>query len=98
MIAPAPLRPPSPATTLVVLLGASEYPRKPAWTNPVLRTSAAAVRGYVTSSDGFGLAAAQVLDLFDSALDQVRQLLAIEQFLAAAGHARDLILYYIGHG
>jgi hypothetical protein len=56
------------------------------------------VRGYVTSSDGFGLAAAQVLDLFDSALDQVRQLLAIEQFLAAAGHARDLILYYIGHG
>jgi hypothetical protein len=83
----------------VVLLGASEYPRKPAWSNPVLRTSAHAVRDYVRSPAGFALTPEQVLDLFDDDTDPAGQLLCIADFLAArAATARDLVLYYVGHG
>jgi len=93
------LESPTTATTIVVLLGASEYPQKPSWTNPVLGASAAALRAYLLSPTGFALASEQVLDLFDDDADQVHQLLQIEEFLATAGrHARDLILYYVGHG
>jgi hypothetical protein len=96
---PDPLGPPTAETTLVVLLGASEYPRKQAWTNPVLGASARAFRDYVRSSAGLALPQGQILDLFDDEADQVSQLLRIEGFLATTGRAaRDLVLYYVGHG
>jgi len=93
------LGPPTPETTLVVLLGASKYPHKPDWTNPVLEASAEAIRDYIESPDGLALTRAQIFDRFDSEDHQAAQLLDIESFLRTAPvHARDLIVYYIGHG
>jgi ankyrin repeat protein len=86
-------------TTLAVLLGASDYPLRDGWTNPVLGSSARAFRDYVLSPTALALAPSNVLDLFDDDADQVQQLLRIEAFLATEGaRARDLVLYYVGHG
>jgi hypothetical protein len=91
------LEPPAAETTIAVLLGASEYPQKPAWSNPVLGTSACAFRDYVVSPTDFGLMPGQVLDLFEAAAGPADQLLQIKGFLRTAGaHARDLIVYYVG--
>jgi hypothetical protein len=87
---------PSSSTTLVVLLGASRYPRMATWDNPVLGTSAADVRAYAAS--GMALPPAQVLDLFDDPAPAPAQCAKIEAFLAGHPGARDLIVYYIGHG
>jgi formylglycine-generating enzyme required for sulfatase activity len=93
------LEPPAAETTIAVLLGASEYPQKPAWSNPVLGTSARAFRDYVLSSTGFALMPGQVLDLFDAPGGPAEQLFQIKEFLKTTGaHARDLIIYYVGHG
>ena len=93
------LEPPAAETTIAVLLGASEYPEKPAWSNPVLGKSARAFRDYVLSPTGFALTSGQVLDLFDVAAGPADQLFQIKAFLKAAGaRARDLIVYYVGHG
>jgi hypothetical protein len=56
-------RPSSAETTLVVILGASIYPRKPASTNPVLGASAAGFRDYVVSGAGMAIPPEQLLDL-----------------------------------
>jgi hypothetical protein len=93
------LEPPAAKTTLVVLLGASEYPRKPAWSNPVLGASARAFRDYVRSPMGLAVVREQVLDLFDDEAGPIDQLFRIKAFLKTTGKdARDLILYYVGHG
>jgi hypothetical protein len=93
------LEPPDPTTTLVVLVGAGEYPGKSEWSNPVLRTSAHAFRDYVLSPAGLSLHPGQLLDLFDDVMEPAAQLIRIGEFLAsAAGSARDLVLYYVGHG
>jgi hypothetical protein len=92
------LSPPEPATMISVLIGASEFPRKPDWSNPVLGTSARALRDYVLSPAGLALTPEQLLDLFDDDADPAGQLLRIADFLTAAHTARDLLLYYIGHG
>jgi formylglycine-generating enzyme required for sulfatase activity len=93
------LEPPAAETTIAVLLGASEYPQKPAWSNPVLGTSARAFRDYVLSPTGFALMPGQVLDLFDAPAGPADQLFQIKAFLkTAGGRARDLVVYYVGHG
>jgi formylglycine-generating enzyme required for sulfatase activity len=93
------LEPPAAETTIAVLLGASEYPQKPAWSNPVLGTSARAFRDYLLSPTGFALMPHQVLDLFEAAAGPADQLFQIKEFLRTAGaRARDLIVYYVGHG
>jgi len=95
----AALAPPDAATTIAVLLGASEYPRKSVWSNPVLCSSAHAFRDYIQSEMGFALPPGQVLDLFDSELDPTSQLIHVGDFLAARTRtATDLVLYYVGHG
>ena len=91
--------PPSSETTVAVVLGASEYPRHDDWSNPVLGASARAVLDYLKSPTGLGLTEAQTLDLFDAGGAAPDQLNQIEEFLLAAGQgARDLIVYYVGHG
>ena len=93
------LEPPTADTTIAVMLGASEYPQKPAWSNPVLGASARAVRDYLRSSTGLGMRAPQILDLFDVGGGPPDQLFQIAQFLKITGaSARDLIVYYVGHG
>ncbi len=81
-----------------VLIGASDYPHKSDWSNPVLGTSAQALREYVLSPTGLALAPEKLLDLFDDDAGPFDQLLHIADFLAAASTAHDLLLYYIGHG
>ena len=73
--------PPSRETMLVVLLGASIYPRKPAWRTPVLGTSAAAVFEYAIAASGMAVPTGQVLNLFDDGDPAVRQCETIERFL-----------------
>jgi hypothetical protein len=92
------LGPPSTETMLSVLIGASDYPRKPDWSNPVLGASAQALRDYVLSPAGLALAPTQLLDLFDDDAGPDGQLHRIADFLTAARGARDLLVYYIGHG
>jgi DNA-binding CsgD family transcriptional regulator len=81
-----------------ILVGASDYPHKSDWSNPVLGTSAQALREYVLSPAGLALTPGRFLDLFDDDASPFDQLLRIADFLAAANTARDLLLYYIGHG
>jgi Caspase domain len=91
--------PPTVETTLAVVLGASEYPRKPAWTNPVLGASARAIRDYLRSPSGLAMRPAQLLDLFEAPDSPPDQLLQIAAFLNTTGaRGRDLIVYYVGHG
>ena len=93
------VEPPAADTTIAVVLGASEYPQKPAWSNPVLGASARAVRDYLRSPTGLAMRTAQLLDLFDAAGGPADQLFQVEAFLKTAGAgARDLIVYYVGHG
>ncbi len=93
------LESPAAETTIAVLLGASEYPRKPAWSNPVLGATARAFRDYVLAPTGCALVPGQVLDLFDHEMGPADQLFQIKEFLRTTGkQARDLILYYVGHG
>ena len=99
-----PAQQPAAATTLVVLLGASEYPHHPALSNAQFRSSAEAVRRYFEDPQGFALPAENFLYLFDSPEPPSQQGRRIRDFLRAAGSAApsgralDVIVYYIGHG
>lgn len=97
----------SPGTTLAVIIGASRFPLATSiGSNEAFRRSAAGVEGYLLSRRGFGLPVANLLWLFD--LDDPADTLdhTLTEWLKAkvpgseggAGPARDLILYYVGHG
>ncbi len=98
---------PSPPTTLVLLLGASEWPYSPDFPQSHAFTNAARrLKGYFLDPQTFGLPRENLLDLFDSdqsADDLDRE---IGQFLEqrisrmqAGGHAaRDVVVYFVGHG
>jgi CHAT domain-containing protein/caspase domain-containing protein len=98
----------SPQTTLAVVLGASAFPRKPKLASgPSFLQSASEFRAYLLDEeDGFGLPKDNLFDRFDSEASSTDQLEALEQFLserrkaldAAGNPARDLIIYYLGHG
>lgn len=94
------LRPPTAESTVAVVLGAGEYPQHTEWTNHVLAASALAVRDYLRSPIGMAMQPGQILDLFDADDTAPDQLVQIENFLRATGtaNARDLVLYYVGHG
>src|SRR6266849_5287453 len=95
---------PSPKTTLVVLLGASAWPRHPeldpseAFTN-----SAKWLKEYFLDPRQFNLPTENLLDLFDSEEyaggidDGIVQFL--DNHMKKSGDApRDLLVYFIGHG
>jgi hypothetical protein len=97
----------SPESTLVIVLGASRFPNLPEhMSNPAFRTSAAEFRRYLLDEHGFGLVDENLLDLFDSPAGPFEQDDKIVHFLkrrvkelqASKGPARDLIVYYVGHG
>ncbi len=98
---------PSPQTTLVILLGASEWPLSTLKGSQAFARSASKVHDYFCNPHQFGLPSENWLDLFDkyqSNPDEVDQ--AIGGFLdkrisimkQTGIPARDLLLYYIGHG
>jgi len=102
-----PQKEPSPQTTLVVLLGASEWPRFPEFqSSKAFANSASQLKAYLLSPHQFGLPAENLLDLFDAdqSADDIDS--AICDFLdqcttrmkASGNAARDLLVYYVGHG
>lgn len=98
---------PSPQTTLLILLGASEWPQFPefqgskAFANAVQR-----MKAYFINPQQFGLPAENLLDLFDSEKNADELDVEISQFLErrlidmkkAGNPARDVLLYFVGHG
>ncbi len=100
---------PSPQTTLVILLGASAWPRSPELDGSLAFARAAnELRHYFLDPHGFHLPAENLLDRFDSdqyagGLDEeISQFL--EQHIAEKRRdnigevARDVLVYFIGHG
>lgn len=90
---------PAAATTLVILLGASAWPGVPG----MFRES----RAYAQAAQGvqdyflqqFGLPREQILRLFDTTRNALEIDHAIcQHFDQFAGRAKDVIIYYIGHG
>jgi hypothetical protein len=99
--------PPSPSTTLVILLGASEWPAFPEFSPSVAFTHAASrLEAYFLDPQHFGLPLDNLLDLFDSEKSADEQDEQIGKFLESrigalrkAGiPARDVLLYFVGHG
>src|SRR5512135_1195363 len=98
---------PSPQTTLLILLEASEWPQFPEFqSSKAFANAARRLKAYFLNPQPFGLPAENLLDLFDSEKDADELDVEISQFLERrlidmkkAGHpARDLLLYFIGHG
>ncbi len=90
---------PSPQTTLVILLGASEWPRDPDDFPAHKAFQAAAEQIYRYFVQSFGIPRGNVLQLFNTnlnanAIDE-RIYHHLERF---KGQARDVIVYYIGRG
>jgi outer membrane protein assembly factor BamB len=96
----------APQTTLVILLGASQWPR---WSDlgdsNAFANSARKVRTYFLDSQKFQLPQENLLDLFDSdasadTIDEtISNFLATRMAVMAATNqaATDLVVYYIGH-
>src|SRR5208337_4496424 len=96
------------STSLVILLGAHEYPAAPSLSSSeAFKLSYAAVKDYFLSVDGFGLARADnLLDLFDSPLNATDTNARILDWLRERINATevtgtsptDVFVYYVGHG
>ena len=98
---------PSPQTTLVILLGASEWPDSPDFQGSAAFANVARDwRGYLLNPQQFGLPEENFLDLFDTEQGPEKIDRAIRHFLARRTSAmrqadkapRDLLFYFVGHG
>ena len=96
--------PPTAARTLVVMLGASEFPGDPALSNQRFKVSAGALREYFQDPRRFGLPESNLLWLFDSGRRPTDLNDEVESFISAAmqrppeQRPLDVIIYYVGHG
>jgi len=99
--------PPSAPTTLVILLGASEWPAFPEFSPSAAFTNAASqLKAYFLDPQHFGLPMDNLLDLFNSEKSNDEQDEQIGKFLEsrvgalreAGTPARDVLLYFVGHG
>ena len=107
MNVPREAKDPSPQTTLVILLGASAWPFYPEFqSSEAFANAARRLKAYFLNPRPFGLPEENVLDLFDSEKSADEQDERIGQYLEqrlvamrnAGSEARDLIVYFIGHG
>ncbi len=98
---------PSPQTTLVILLGASAWPLSPEFqSSEAFANAARRLKAYFLNPRPFGLPSENLLDLFDSDKSADELDVQISQYLEqrlvtmrkAGNEARDLIVYFIGHG
>ena len=96
-----------PQATLVIILGASTFPRCRLESSPAFGASAEGIRDYFVSDDGFHLPPINLLDLFDSPkgpseiMDDIADFLIARQDAlktAPGPRAGDLLVYYAGHG
>ena len=99
--------PPTPPTALVIVLGASAWPNSPGFqASQAFVHAAQEFRDYLLDPQGFGLPAVNLLDLFDTQTSSSDQLELLGAFLeqqmqalsAANQAARDVLVYFVGHG
>jgi hypothetical protein len=98
----------NPETTLVIILGASEWPYcHSEWpdlrqASHCLKQSADSFREYLLSPGGFGLPSSHLKNLFNSDLESVALIEDVSGFLKdrcdSNKNLSDLIIYYVGHG
>jgi hypothetical protein len=96
----------TPETTLAIVMGASEYRFADLEPLPAAANAAVAFLSYLTSKEGLNLPVRNVLDVFDSDKSPRDIDAEIAGFLKRRQDAlkqkglsaRDLILYYVGHG
>src|SRR5580700_4601237 len=96
------------ATTLVILLGASEFENSPNLpSDPSFAGSNTLVHDYFLNPDGFGLRSEElILNLFDSTSNNHDMIASISSWLDAhitpasetESAITDLIVHYVGHG
>lgn len=98
---------PSPQTTLLIILGASEWPLFPEFQDSKAFANAVSeLKVYFLDPKRFGLTPENVLDMFNSNHSSDEQDEQIGQFLkkrltamkATGNSARDLLVYFVGHG
>jgi hypothetical protein len=99
---------PSPPgkTTLVAILGASEFPRSAFEPSPAFEAAASKMLDYFLDPDGYNLDHANYIWLFDYLLDPSGTLDRLAGFITDritvlkqdATSVSDLIIYYVGHG
>jgi len=95
---------PSASRTLVIMLGASTYPRSTSLDNPRFERSARALQAYFTDPLRFGLPQDQLLWLFDSPKGPTELNEQLESFLDRAmskpddERPQDIIVSFVGHG
>lgn len=95
------MNPVNPETTLVILLGASSWPRTHLDGGPSFSNSANDLRDYFLDPKGFALPPANLKNLFDEPNSPTEVLEEVSDFLEQTvmkGRFHDLILYYVGHG
>jgi len=93
-------------STLVILLGASDWPYAPEFKkSEAFSNSAQGLKEYFLDPSKFGLTEKNLLDLFDSDLGPDDIDIKIRQFLneriPTLEHglpAKDLLVFYVGHG
>jgi hypothetical protein len=97
----------TPETTLVIILGASDFPRAPQFTPArAFLNSAIQVKSYFLDREGFNLPPENLLDLFDAPDPQPDLNEKIAKFFDSRLNemkdqnppARDVVVYYVGHG
>lgn len=99
--------PPTAPTTLLIMLGASAWPRSPGFqSSEAFENAAQGFKDYMLDSGGFGLPKANLLDLFNRPEGSSDQLEDLGCFLeerirarkTAGQEVRDVLVYFIGHG
>ncbi len=93
-----------PKTTLVIVIGASDFPGARELSNPRFAQSALEIYNYFCDPSGFSLPPGNCLWLFDTDEPPTSVYQRIEKFLDQTTtrpepeRPRDIIVYYVGHG
>lgn len=99
--------PPTAPTTLVIMLGASAWPKSPGFqASQAFVRAAQGFRAYLLDPHSFGLPAANLFDQFDAISSASEQLEKLGFFLekrsqelkAANRPVRDVLVSFVGHG
>lgn len=102
-----PALPPTPPTTLAIILGASAWPDSPGLhSSKAFAVAGQGFKNYIFSQKGLALPKENVCDLFDkktSASDQSGELARFlkrrtKELNVAGQAARDVLVYFVGHG
>jgi len=94
-------QPVAPETTLVVILGASQWPEADFESDTAFADSANDLREFFLDPNGFGLPADNLLNFFDQRHAPSELLVQLGDFLELRlkqADYFDLVLYYVGHG